>query len=590
MKGTVVSTWIRTCRDLYGNDTINQCIRSVNWSEDIVFSPLDDVDDTQILLLIKKISEKVNLPIAELWHVIGENNIIKFAEDYPVFFRRSNLYKFINSLNFIHSVITRKIRGAKPPGMAVEIVSSDSINLTYISPREMNDYFIGMLKGTAKYFNEKIEITEVERSKGRLKVFIKFEKTIEHKKKYSVSKALSLIGLKGIEFKIAVPTFLITGIISLLLTKSLLNSTILGGISGIISLLISFVVMRPLNEIFSNIKNKTIDDIDRSIVTGDKFEKIFTGILDLKESIRQDSASATLALNELSTFTDSMYGITQKMKKTTDDISEYSGQVSELALKQETSAEELLDQTNKNIASLKKVVKSEDRNKNELNKSAEKIKNSHLSVYNSSEAIKDSLRSFTEVKERGRGLERKAKDITKIVSLVSGISDQTNLLALNASIEAARAGEQGRGFAVVADEVRKLAEQSQQAVKDINSNIVSFVEEISVLVGSIENQYTILEEETNSLENARNISSEANELVQAVSDETNKTIVQLNAEVKSVDSMFITIDSLAAIAAENAASSSQVSEDIEEFTNNIRELLEILEKVKSVGDNFAKEN
>ena len=590
MKGTVVSTWIRTCRDLYGNDTINQCIRSVNWSEDIVFSPLDDVDDTQILLLIKKISEKVNLPIAELWHVIGENNIIKFAEDYPVFFRRSNLYKFINSLNFIHSVITRKIRGAKPPGMAVEIVSSDSINLTYISPREMNDYFIGMLKGTAKYFNEKIEITEVERSKGRLKVFIKFEKTIEHKKKYSVSKALSLIGLKGIEFKIAVPTFLITGIISLLLTKSLLNSTILGGISGIISLLISFVVMRPLNEIFSNIKNKTIDDIDRSIVTGDKFEKIFTGILDLKESIRQDSASATLALNELSTFTDSMYGITQKMKKTTDDISEYSGQVSELALKQETSAEELLDQTNKNIASLKKVVKSEDRNKNELNKSAEKIKNSHLSVYNSSEAIKDSLRSFTEVKERGRGLERKAKDITKIVSLVSGISDQTNLLALNASIEAARAGEQGRGFAVVADEVRKLAEQSQQAVKDINSNIVSFVEEISVLVGSIENQYTILEEETNSLENARNISSEANELVQAVSDETNKTIVQLNAEVKSVDSMFITIDSLAAIAAENAASSSQVSEDIEEFTNNIRELLEILEKVKSVGDNFAKDN
>ena len=86
------------------------------------------------------------------------------------------------------------------------------------------------------------------------------------------------------------------------------------------------------------------------------------------------------------------------------------------------------------------------------------------------------------VKEKGQNLERKANDITNIVSLVSGISDQTNLLALNASIEAARAGEQGRGFAVVAEEVRKLAEQSQQAVKDINDNLSHFANEINPLV------------------------------------------------------------------------------------------------------------
>ncbi|MEG1741356.1 MAG: methyl-accepting chemotaxis protein, partial [Acetivibrio sp.] len=41
------------------------------------------------------------------------------------------------------------------------------------------------------------------------------------------------------------------------------------------------------------------------------------------------------------------------------------------------------------------------------------------------------------------------------------------LLALNASIEAARAGEAGKGFAVVADEIRNLAEQSKDAVMNI---------------------------------------------------------------------------------------------------------------------------
>ena len=588
MKGTVVSTWIRTCRDIYGNEAINKCLRSVNWSEDIAFSPLEDVNDEKIFSLINNIANTANISTKELWKVIGENNIIKFAEDYPIFFRRSNLYKFINSLNFIHSIITKKIKGARPPKMKVEVLSNNTIHLTYMSPREMYDYFLGMISGSAKHFKEKIDIEAFGRMTVELTVLIKFEKTIQETQRYSFSSFLGSLGLKALELKIAIPTALITfGITSIFTT--LLNSAVVGAISGLITFLTSLMIMKPLNEIVKNIKNKTVDDIDRSILTKDKFEKIYAGISDMKEEIRRDSTSSNLSLNELSAFTNSMYNITQKMKKTTDDISEYSSQVSELAIKQEISAEELVSQTNQNIESLKNVVKSEDRNKNELNKSVDKIKNSHLSVYKSSEAIKDSLKSFTEVKERGRGLEKKAKDITKIVSLVSGISDQTNLLALNASIEAARAGEQGRGFAVVAEEVRKLAEQSQQAVKDINSNIVSFVEEITTLVKSIENQYVILEKETNSLEDARIISSEANELVQKVADETNTTIEQLNNEVKSVDNMFATIDALAAIATENAASSSQVTQDIEEFTGNIRDLLEILEKVKSVGDNFAKE-
>lgn len=284
-----------------------------------------------------------------------------------------------------------------------------------------------------------------------------------------------------------------------------------------------------------------------------------------------------------------MYNTTEKMRKTTEEIASYSEQVSELATQQELSTETLVKQTNENILALKDLVNSEDRNKNELDKSVEKINQSHINVDRSSEAIKESLKSFMDVKEKGKNLQRKAEDITHIVSLVSGISSQTNLLALNASIEAARAGEQGRGFAVVAEEVRKLAEQSQQAVKDINSNLSFFAEEINLLVTSIENQYNILELETDNLEDVRRTSLEANELIKVVSSETNKSIIQLNNEVKSVEEMFKTIDSLASIAAENAASSQQVNQDIEEFTRNIQDMIDTLQKVKDVGDNFSND-
>ncbi len=63
------------------------------------------------------------------------------------------------------------------------------------------------------------------------------------------------------------------------------------------------------------------------------------------------------------------------------------------------------------------------------------------------------------------------QQIGMITEFISEIANQTNLLALNASIEAARAGEHGKGFAVVAEEIRKLAEQSKDAVEQIDDTI-----------------------------------------------------------------------------------------------------------------------
>ena len=73
MKGTVVSTWIWTCRDLYGNDTINKCLRHVNWPEDIVFTPLEDVEDKKIFKFIDIIANTVGVSSNDLWKVIGDN-------------------------------------------------------------------------------------------------------------------------------------------------------------------------------------------------------------------------------------------------------------------------------------------------------------------------------------------------------------------------------------------------------------------------------------------------------------------------------------------------------------------------------------
>ena len=89
-----------------------------------------------------------------------------------------------------------------------------------------------------------------------------------------------------------------------------------------------------------------------------------------------------------------------------------------------------------------------------------------------------------EIRERLEKALEDAKVVEQIGVLadsILAITGQTNLLALNASIEAARAGEAGKGFAVVAEEIRVLAEQSKDAV----ANIQAVTENVDEAVGNL---------------------------------------------------------------------------------------------------------
>ncbi|REE70458.1 methyl-accepting chemotaxis protein [Paenibacillus taihuensis] len=87
--------------------------------------------------------------------------------------------------------------------------------------------------------------------------------------------------------------------------------------------------------------------------------------------------------------------------------------------------------------------------------------------------------------EQVNQLELHTRNIGMISKLIGEVSKHTNLLALNAAIEAARAGEHGRGFAVVADEVRKLAQQTSEAVDEIDSVVKQVTDDTLVAVQSM---------------------------------------------------------------------------------------------------------
>jgi len=66
-----------------------------------------------------------------------------------------------------------------------------------------------------------------------------------------------------------------------------------------------------------------------------------------------------------------------------------------------------------------------------------------------------------------KDINTQVKSINEAISIIDQIAFQTNILSLNAAVEAATAGEAGKGFAVVAQEVRNLASRSADAANEI---------------------------------------------------------------------------------------------------------------------------
>ena len=162
------------------------------------------------------------------------------------------------------------------------------------------------------------------------------------------------------------------------------------------------------------------------------------------------------------------------------------------------------------------------------------------------------IKNMQEVQGKASGLkgemstlDKQARDIGAVLTLIRDIADQTNLLALNAAIEAARAGDAGRGFAVVADEVRKLAEKTMSATSEVEKAIAAIQEGTSKsattvdhTVNSIEEVSHMAQESGHSLDLISNLAGDSSSRVSAIaaaatqqsaaSEEINRNIAEVN--------------------------------------------------------------
>lgn len=379
--------------------------------------------------------------------------------------------------------------------------------------------------------------------------------------------------------------------------KSIITRAILFGLLITIAIMVIEALLirkslRPvvmLEEIINRMSQLDVrqnETLDRLAKRSDEFGVMSKAIQGLQQQLDHTVVTIKGQSEKIFSSSDTMMKSATNMSETTSQVDQAVSDIAQGATSQADSTQKATD-TVVRIGEMIEAATAAVAQLDTVSKQMTEAQNTASGILNDLDEInKQTTDAVDEIARQTDQTNESAAKIQEVTSLISSIAEETNLLSLNASIEAARAGEAGRGFAVVAEEIGKLAEQSNQSAKQIEDIIAQLVADSSRSVRTMETVREITSRQSEDIGKTNEAFGKITEGIAA----SNECVSNISNQMRDMDlaraEVVDTVESLSAIAEENAASTqessasvtqiNEIAGDIRESSGNLRDIAEVL--------------
>lgn len=163
MKGTIVKCLKELVENKFGKDKWATICEKTSFPANTLISLTADIEDATVMKLFENTCSTLGVTMEQAADAFGDYWVNTYASAIykSIFSKYKNAREFILGMDDVHIMVTKTVPNAKPPRFTYNFTDDNTLVMTYESTRGLIVVLMGLVKGLARYFNEKLTVSKI---------------------------------------------------------------------------------------------------------------------------------------------------------------------------------------------------------------------------------------------------------------------------------------------------------------------------------------------------------------------------------------------------------------------------------------------
>ncbi|MCP4214794.1 MAG: hypothetical protein GY765_09055 [bacterium] len=170
MKGVIVVCLAELIKEKFGKGKWEDALEMAGLKRTSFFMLSANIDDATVMKVVNCVCRVLKITLAQAADAFGDYWVNDYAPRiYKAYYRGKNSAKeFLMDMDNVHITVTKKVEGSAPPRFEYELQEDNVLVMTYKSSRGLIDFFVGLVKGVGRYFNEDLKVRKIDSTKVKI--------------------------------------------------------------------------------------------------------------------------------------------------------------------------------------------------------------------------------------------------------------------------------------------------------------------------------------------------------------------------------------------------------------------------------------